>query len=92
MKRFLYTAVAGVLMLTACAGFSDAGGGLDMISIAELRQMLPDRGLTVIDVRDPKSWASSAEKIPGAVREDPGTVSKWLSKYKRSDSIVVYCA
>jgi rhodanese-related sulfurtransferase len=81
-----------MLALVACAGFPGTGGSPDMISASELRQRLPDHGLTVIDLRDSRSWTSSAEKIPGAVREDPRAISKWLSKYEHSTSIVVYCA
>jgi rhodanese-related sulfurtransferase len=84
--------VAAVLALVACAGIPGTGGSPDMISAAKLRQMLPDHALTVIDVRDSRSWRSSAEKIPGAVREDPRAISKWRSKYEHSNSIVLYCA
>ena len=92
MTATVFAAIAGILVLVACAGFSTAGDRIDMISVAELKSALPDRELTVIDVRDPKGWASSTEKIPGAIREDPEAVPMWISKYDPTDRLVLYCA
>ena len=92
MKKSLITVAAALMLLTACTGFSRAGDGLEMISVAELREKLSARETTIIDVRDPGSWESSTEKIPGAVRQDPQAVPMWMAKYGKSEPLVVYCA
>jgi rhodanese-related sulfurtransferase len=85
--------IAAVLFaFTACAGVSGAGEPLRMMSVVELQQALADPALKIIDARDPRSWASSNEKIPGAVRGDPKAVPMWQSSFDPSDKIVVYCA
>ncbi len=83
---------AALLLVASCAGFTWPGSDIDRVSVVALRQALFAGGLTIIDVRDPKSWKSSDRKIPGAVREDPFAVAKWRSKYERTDRIVLYCS
>jgi len=90
MKNWIFALVASILFLASCAGFSAAGDRVEMISVAALREALFDPGLKIIDVRDPRSWASSTEKIHGAIREAPDAVPMWLSQYGKSERIVVY--
>jgi rhodanese-related sulfurtransferase len=58
-------------------------------------QLKADRAkstVQIIDVRTEGDWASSPWKIQGAVREDPSEVDKWMSKYSKDSTIVLYCA
>ncbi len=48
--------------------------------------------LLIIDVRAPGDWDRSADKIPGAVRQDPNGVETWGPKLPRDKQIVLYCA
>ncbi len=65
---------------------------IKMISIAELRSMLGNPDLTLIDVRYEKDWDNSNIKIKGAVREDYMRVETWADKYPKDKLIVLYCA
>jgi len=92
MKNLIVAAIAPIFFLASCAGLSAAGDRVEMISVAALREALYDPEWKIIDVRDPRSWASSTEKIPGAIREAPDAVPMWMSKYGKPERIVVYCA
>lgn len=83
-----------LLVLAACqtTGLGSGGKGDYRISVGQLKEMLGDPNLIIIDVRDPVSWATSDIKILGAVREDPQNVDVWADKYAKDKTIVLYCA
>jgi rhodanese-related sulfurtransferase len=58
----------------------------------ELKGMLGDADLVVVDVRAGGSWTDSASKIKGAVREDPAAVQNWVQKYPKDKTLVFYCS
>jgi len=63
------------------------------ISREELKSMLNDPGVLILDVRTAGDWNNSKTKIQGAVREDPDKSAKsWAGKYSKDRTIVLYCA
>jgi len=88
--------LAAILALILSAGKATALGdgkkGDYRITAGQLKEMLGDPNVIIIDVRDPVSWVKSASKILGAVREDPQNVGTWAEKYAREQTIVFYCA
>jgi hypothetical protein len=58
----------------------------------ELKAMLGNPDLLIIDVRYGKDWTESGLKIRGAVREDPKAFDSWANKYPRDKTLVFYCA
>ena len=62
------------------------------MSIQELKGMLGNPDLVIVDVRRGGDWTSSKVKIKGAVREDPEKVDTWMSKYPKDRTLVFYCA
>jgi hypothetical protein len=59
----------------------------------ELRLLMGDQGVVVVDVRVPEAWKKSDRKIQGANREDPEKdVTKWADKYPRDKTLVFYCS
>ncbi len=62
------------------------------ITKEEVRGMLGDPNVVIIDVRISRDWEGSELKIKGAVREDPIDVSSWIEKYPREKTLVFYCA
>jgi rhodanese-related sulfurtransferase len=58
----------------------------------ELKAMLDNSNLVVMDVRTQQDWKESDLKIKGAVREDPGAVESWANKYPKDKTLVFYCA
>ena len=61
--------VVGIAMVTTLAMPKDIPM-VTMVSIDELRGMLDNPDLTLIDVRYDKDWEGSDMKIKGAVREE----------------------
>ena len=58
----------------------------------ELKAMLDNTDLVLLDVRTGKDWTGSEKKIQGALREDPGKLDEWAGKYDKGKTIVLYCA
>jgi len=58
----------------------------------QLKAMLGNPDLVIIDVRAQNDWTDSDSKIKGAIREDPETVKSWAEKYSKDKTIVLYCA
>ncbi len=80
---------AALVLLLVSFAFA---AGTVKISKDDLKQMLGNPDVTVIDVRTASDWDSSQWKIQGAVREDPANVEKWAAKYPKDRKIVLYCA
>jgi rhodanese-related sulfurtransferase len=63
------------------------------ITKEELKSMMGNPDLVILDVRTPSDWKVSQSKIKGAVREDPERATKsWAGKYEKRKTIVLYCA
>jgi len=58
----------------------------------ELKAMLGNPDLVMVDVRSGKDWTDSEMKIKDAVREDPRDVESWAKKYTKDKILVLYCA
>ncbi len=58
----------------------------------ELKSMLGNPDLVIIDVRTQSDWKNSDFKIQGAIREDPDSVKSWAGKYPKNKTLVLYCA
>ncbi len=69
------------------------GADVPRMTKEELKTMLGNPEVSIIDVRSPEDWKSSQEKIQGAVREDPDKKTKsWAGKYSPDKMMVLYCA
>ncbi len=62
------------------------------ITKEELKGMLGDANLVIVDVRANVDWVGSNLKIKGAVREDPRKVNSWMGKYPKDKTLVFYCS
>jgi hypothetical protein len=65
--------------------------GAPRISKEELRAMLGNPDLIIVDARTSGSWEESKLKIQGAVREDPKDAKSWAEKYSKDKTLVLYC-
>ena len=57
----------------------------------ELKAMMGNPDLVIIDVRLGKDWTDSDLKIKGAVREEPEAFESWAKKYPKDKTLVFYC-
>ncbi len=90
MKAFAIALCLSLFPSLAREGFASLK--FEKITKEELKAMLDDSSVTVIDARIEKDWKTSDEKIKGAVWEDPDDVKKWAGKYSKDKTIVLYCA
>ncbi len=59
----------------------------------ELKSMLGQRDVIVLDVRVESEWKNSDSKIKGAVRENPEKdIKSWAAKYPKDTTLVFYCS
>jgi rhodanese-related sulfurtransferase len=58
----------------------------------ELKALLGNPDLVLVDVRSGSDWKDSDLKIQGAIREEPNEVKPWSKKYPKEKIIVLYCA
>jgi hypothetical protein len=59
----------------------------------EVKSMIGNPDLIILDVRAAQDWKDSEWKIQGAVREDRrGEASTWMDKYPKDKTLVLYCA
>ncbi len=62
------------------------------ISKEDLKAMLGDPNLVILDVRVHKDWGKGERKITGAIRENPKKFNSWADNYSKDKTLVLYCA
>ena len=80
------------LALVAVLSINAVAGNAPRISKEELKSMLGNKEVIIVDVRIGKDWKASEYKIKGAVRVDPREVESWASSYSENQTFVFYCA
>ena len=60
------------------------------ITTEELKAILGNPDLTILDLRLGKAWTESDLKIKGAVREDPENIGSWANQYAKDKTLVLY--
>lgn len=58
----------------------------------DLKALLGDPEVVIIDVRAHTAWLLSRQKITGAARENYRDFDGWTDKYPRDKTIVLYCS
>ncbi len=89
-KWHLVILCISLVLLSSGAAFSYEK--TQMVTREQLKAILDDPDLAIIDVRTGIDWNSSEWKIKGAVREDPLDVDAWAKRYPRDKMFVIYCA
>jgi len=96
MKRYIPMPpilLVAIALLVACAGTGIASSDdAPLMTIDELKTMLDDPDLVILDVRRGKDWTSSEFKIKGAVYLKPEAYAEWADTYPKDQKIVLYCA
>ena len=94
MRKRLLKVLTVLLAFTSMALFAKVAMADEVprMSKEELRAMLDNPGVVIIDVRSSKDWEASQSKIKGAVREEPRQAKSWADKYDKDKTYVLYCA
>ena len=87
-KTVVGTAFCVVFLLTALSTAMSAD--VPRMTKEELKVLLEKGDVILLDVRSGRDWKSSEFIIPKALRENPGKVASWASKYSKDKTLVLY--
>lgn len=92
IKVLSMTALSGILAFCILMGPVAMAAEVPRMNIDELKGLLDDPGIVVLDVRTEKDWQAADVKIRGAVRKDPKKVAEWSGELDKTKTYVLYCA
>lgn len=95
MTKKFKTALIGLLIVVVagCLQRWTSDEKTPRMTQEELKAMLGNPDLAIIDVRTDEDWKKSDFKIKGAVREDPEKdIKTWAEKYPKDRTLVFYCS
>ncbi len=90
-RRTLFGLLIATLVITGLT-IPPAKAGVGLMTKEELKPMLDDPDLVILDVRKGKDWKSSEFKIKGAQHAKPKAYAEWAGTYPKSNKFVLYCA
>ncbi len=87
------TLITGLVVILICL-FSSLSFSAEppKLSKEDVKVMLPDPNVIILDVRIQEEWKSSDKKITGAIWKNPENVGSWLKEYPRSKTLIFYCS
>jgi rhodanese-related sulfurtransferase len=81
------------LILIGCAEKWSIQLRVPRMTKEELKPLLGNPDVIIIDVRVGDEWKDAKSKIQGAVREDSEKdINTWANKYPKDKTIVFYCS
>lgn len=92
MKKSLWMVALLIFLMVGVSHAIAKSADAPKMTKDELKGLLGNPDLVVLDVRYGKDWTDSDLKIHGAVREDPKVFESWRNKYPKNKTIVLYCA
>ena len=95
MKRVvLYIAFLSLTVVSTVfvAGVACAQQDVPKMTKEDLKPLVGNPDVIIIDVRSKPDWEGDTLMIKGAVREDPTQVASWMDKYPKDKTLVFYCA
>ena len=90
MRKVVIIGLMVCLSMLSFIGRAAAAQEPPRVTIEQLKAMLGDANVVIIDVRLGPDWTESDSKIKGAVREDPLDVNSWMNKYPKDKTLVFY--
>lgn len=91
MKGKLVILVLGLAIVSLFAPFA-AADEVPRMTKEQLKALLNDPDVVILDVRTSRDWKGSEKKIKGAIRENPKGFESWAHKYPKDKTLVLYCA
>ena len=83
----------GFLILTGCAEKWSIQLRVPKMTKEELKSLLGNPDVMIIDVRAEDDWKEAKWKIQGAVREDSEKdINTWVNKYPKDKTLIFYCS
>lgn len=69
-----------------------AAKDVSLMTTDELKDILTDKDVLILDTRSGRDWSASEFKIQGAVRAAPDKVDTWAGNFEKDKKVVTYCA
>ena len=91
VKKLLALLVVTIVLFLAPISMVFAKS-VPLITKEELKPVISNDNIVVIDVRGGRDWSSSEFKIKGAAHGDPKKVSAWKDNFSKDKKVVLYCA
>lgn len=93
-RKWMTTGVLiAACMVAGCLRDLAPERGVPRMPKEELKSLLGNPNVIIIDVRRTGDWNESQQMIKGAVREDPEKdIQSWASRYPKDKTLVFYCA
>ena len=92
MKKRLWMSLFAIFFMVGIMATFAKSADAPRMKKDELKAMLGNPDLVILDVRSENDWKDGDSKIKGAVREDPESVNSWAEKYSKDKTLVLYCA
>lgn len=80
------------LLFAGCLKNLSSDTGAPRITREEVKTLLGQSDVVILDVRLEEEWKKSEWKIRGAGHENPEAVKDWHSKYPKEKTIIFYCS
>ena len=92
MKRKLFMGILFFFLGIGMYVTSAMSADVPRMTKDELKALLGNPDLVILDLRLGRDWKDSDLKIKGAVREEPDDIESWANKYSKDKILVLYCA
>jgi 3-mercaptopyruvate sulfurtransferase SseA len=89
LKRLFIVTFTIAIIFSGCT-FGPYYPEVPRITKEELKKVLTDPEIIIIDVRKKKEWDKSDKKLPGAVWEEPKDPRTWAGNYPKNKHLVFY--
>jgi hypothetical protein len=90
MKSRLLPLMISILLMVGVFTTSVLSADAPRMTKEELKALLGQPDLIIIDVRTGSDWTASDLKIMGSIREDPYAIAPWTNKYPKDKTLVLY--
>jgi len=90
-KKFICLAIIAAFLILAPSSVV-FGEKIPLITKEELKPIMGNADVAIIDVRRGRDWTSSEFKIKGAVYGDPKKITEWNKQFTKETKLVLYCA
>ena len=90
-KKLIFLSIAAIFLVLAPTSMV-FGKKIPLITKEELKPIMGDADVAIIDVRKGRDWTSSEFKIKGAVYGDPKKIDEWNGQFNKDTKLVLYCA
>ena len=94
MENDKFSTIKSIVLSLVLVGFiaisALAADAVPKISKEQLKEMLDNSDVIILDVRTSEDWQKSEFKIKGAIRKRPKLFDSWANEFPRVKDFVLY--